>query len=133
MGSFRESVSAAPAPAGKALQTPAADFARAHVPAGRAIVYVTSEHGIPQLFSYYELSYALTPRNAVWWAADGRTTSVVDWWSDASTGTPALLRLARRRRSSYLFFAGRPPPADMPSAETWRADSVHVLIRLREG
>ena len=130
--SFRESVSARAAPAGKALQTPAADFALAHVPAGRPIVYVTSGHGIPELFSYYELSYALTPRNAVWWAADGRPTSVVDWWSDASTGTPALLQLARRRGSSYLLFAGRPPPADLPSAETWRADPVHVLIRLRE-
>jgi hypothetical protein len=131
--SFSESAGTAAAPPSELLRNPTAGLVRAHVPAGRPIVYVTSGHGVPELFSYYGLSYALTPRNPVWWAADGRPATVVDWWSDASGGAPALLRLARRLGATYLIFAGRQVPADLAVAGEWRMDRGHVLVELGDG
>jgi hypothetical protein len=114
------------------LRSPGAGLAQAHVPAGRPILYVTEGHGIPELFSYYELSYEMTPRNTVWWAADGPPTTVVDWWLDASGGTPRLLRLATAKGATYLVFVGRPPPRDLPAAQIWTQDAAHTLIQLKE-
>ena len=112
------------------LRTPLSDFVRAHVPAGRTIVYVTQGHGIPELFSYYELSYAMTPSNRVWWAADGRVTTVVDWWLDVSGGSASLVRVARTKGSAYLVFAGRPPPPGLPVIGLWRADATDAIVQI---
>jgi hypothetical protein len=113
------------------LRTPLSEFVRAHVPAGRTIVYVTEGHGIPELFSYYELSYAMTPSNRVWWAADGTVTTVVDWWLDASGGSASLVRVARAKGSAYLVFAGRPPPPDLPVIGLWREDPADAVVQIR--
>jgi len=111
------------------LRTPLSDFVRNHVPEGRTIVLVTEGHGIPELFAYYQLSYAMAPRNTVWWAADGTVTTVVDWWLDVSQGSARLVRVARAKGASYLVFSGRPPPRDLPVIELWsRAPDTIVRI-----
>jgi hypothetical protein len=120
-----------PASASDPLHSPSAGLLQAHVPAGPPILYVTQGHGIPELFSYYQLSYAMTPRNTVWWAADGVPAKAVDWWLDASGGTPRLLHLAAVKGTSYVAFAGRPPPPDLPAAETWTLDPAHTLVHLK--
>ena len=112
------------------LQTPLSKFVRAHVPAGRTILYVTGAHGIPELYSYYQLIYALTPDNRVWWAAYGAPTTVVDWWVDVSAGSTRLLEVARASGSTYLVFAGRPPPPDFPVTDLWRMDGADAVVRI---
>lgn len=126
------SVPSQPASQPVGLRTPLSDFVRTHVPAGRTIVYVTGGHGVPELFSYYGLSYAMTPSNRVWWAADGTVTTVVDWWVDVSGGSARLLQVARARGSTYLLFAGRPPPPGLPVAGLWRQDAGDVLVRIKD-
>jgi hypothetical protein len=120
-----------PPRASDGLRSPTAGLVRAHVRAGLPVLYVTEGHGIPELFSYYELSYEMTPWNTVWWAADGPPTTVVDWWLDASGGTPRLLRLAAAKGATHLVFAGRPPPPDLPAAQRWTQDPAHTLVQIR--
>jgi hypothetical protein len=114
----------------RGLRTPLSEFVGAHVPAGRPILYVTQGHGIPELFSYYQLSYALAPDHRVWWAADGPVTTVVDWWVDVSAGSARLVEVARARGSAYLVFAGRPPPPDLPVTGLWRQDATDAVVRI---
>jgi len=111
------------------LRTPLSDFVRSHVPAGQTILFVTEGHGIPELFGYYELSYAMAPRNTVWWAADGTATTVVDWWLDVSPGSPRLVQVASTKGATYLVFAGRPPPSDLSVVQLWRR-APDTIVRI---
>jgi hypothetical protein len=126
----REATAPAPAVAlAPGLRTPLSDFVRSHVPTGQTIVFVTEGHGIPELFGYYELSYAMAPRNTIWWAADGTATTVVDWWLDVSQGSPRLVQVARTKGAAYLVFAGRPPPSHLPVIELWRR-AADTIVRI---
>ncbi len=112
------------------VMTPGIEFVRAHVPAGDPIVYITGDKGVSDLFSYYQMSYSLAPRNAIWWAVPAPAGKVADWWQDARGGSQGIHRLAAHDHARYIVFAGTDVPADLrPSAE-WTMHCRFVVVEL---
>ena len=106
------------------------EFVRRHVPSGEPIIYVTADKGIPDLFSYYQMSYALAPRNAVWWAVPAPAGKVADWWQDATGGSTAIRRLASDDHARYVVFAGTEIPADLHPSAVWTMQARFAVVEL---
>jgi hypothetical protein len=112
------------------VMTPGIEFVRTHVPAGEPILYLTGDKGVSDLFSYYQMSYSLAPRNAIWWAVPAPAGKVADWWQDARGGSQGIHRLAAYDHARYVVFAGTDVPADLrPSAE-WTMQDRFVVVEL---
>lgn len=112
------------------VSTPGIEFVKKHVPPGEPILYVTGNHDVVELFSYYQMSYALAPRNAVWWAVAARTTKMVDWWEDASGGAQGIRRLAAADHSRYAVFAGTDVTADLHPVAVWAMQTRFTVVEL---
>lgn len=112
------------------VTTPGIEFVRRHVPPGEPLIYMTGDKGISELFSYYQMSYALAPRNAVWWAVPAPAGKVADWWQDAAGGSSRIRRIAGDHHARYVVFAGTDIPADLHPAAKWTMQAQFAVVQL---
>jgi hypothetical protein len=101
------------------------------VAAGEPVIYDTGKNGPVELFDFFRLSYALAPRNEIWWAATAPVTSVEDWWEDVSGGPDAIRNLAARKHARYVMFAEVDVPNGLHYLAAWRMSGQIALVELR--